>query len=999
MKKIFYLFSLLLLNQAAFADDIIWLGTTSDNWATASNWDLNRVPTSSDIVFIQGNPTHNPVIVSGTTATFDRLNIDGSLTIQSGGILNVLSTSTSGAITLQNNAIFINNGTVSITSPNGNGIDLYGTGAAVINSGTISFDVINGFIIYNTDGTVRNTSTGVLNFNESAVQGMRGIWFILASAGSYFINEGTINYNARDSFIALIPNTSFTNSGTVNINGGHGIAVGGGTLTNQSCGKILMTGASYNNTSSGSITNNSGLISTSDYINTTSGSFTNNAGSVIHYGVLTGSITYNNGSIRVNDNPTNSSIFTYTGSFNGTINGIYTNSGATTSAGTFTAPNTFIPSGSLPAGEQTLYAKITPSGGACTYIVPFKYFMSPPEINLQGNSTDIVNGDTTPSITDHTDFGTQNVASGTMQRTFTIQNTGSLALELSGTPKVVIGGTHAADFTVTTQPTSPIASINGSTTFTITFNPSASGLRSATVSIANNDTDENPYTFAIQGTGTNICSSVSTATELMTWTGTFDNDWSNACNWSPNGVPTATNPVTIPNVTNDPVIKSGTNALAKLVVLENNAVLTTNVGSTLTIVSNEDALDVRRGIFNNYGTTVTTINGPYVPGAVATAIDINGIINNYGSMTVNGNANLGLYFTGIFNNKAGAVLTCNGTEAIKVFTKGSITNEAGATINTTGTQIGLVVGGGNTSSSNSGIINANKIEVISSTIFPNQSCGVISTVGSFSVSGGSVFNNLGYVKVGAELALFSSTTNNGVLNYNSLTGTTPITNNTNASIIVNNSSVPIFTYGGTYNGTINGIFTDASATISAGTFTAPNNFVPNGNVVEGSQTLYVKITPNGGACEYIVPFTYVRCNISATISYAGTPYCKTASPANVSLTGSTGGAFTSAPSGLTINSSTGQITPSSSTAGVYTVTYTIAASGGCASATATTSVTITDSPSATISYAGTPYCKTASAANVSLTGSTGGAFTSAPSGLTINSSTGQITPSSSTAGV
>ncbi|MCP9769266.1 hypothetical protein EGI22_15230, partial [Lacihabitans sp. LS3-19] len=85
-------------------------------------------------------------------------------------------------------------------------------------------------------------------------------------------------------------------------------------------------------------------------------------------------------------------------------------------------------------------------------------------------------------------------------------------------------------------------------------------------------------------------------------------------------------------------------------------------------------------------------------------------------------------------------------------------------------------------------------------------------------------------------------------------------------------------------------------------------------------------------------------NPSATISYAGTPYCSTASPASVSLTGTTGGGFTSAPAGLTINATTGQITPSSSTAGVYTVTYTIAASGGCSSATATTSVTISSGP-------------------------------------------------------
>ncbi len=40
-----------------------------------------------------------------------------------------------------------------------------------------------------------------------------------------------------------------------------------------------------------------------------------------------------------------------------------------------------------------------------------------------------------------------------------------------------------------------------STTFTITFDPSDTGIRTATVNIANDDSDENPYEFAIKGTG------------------------------------------------------------------------------------------------------------------------------------------------------------------------------------------------------------------------------------------------------------------------------------------------------------------------------------------------------------------------------------------------------------------------------------------------------------------------------------------------------------------
>ena len=68
-------------------------------------------------------------------------------------------------------------------------------------------------------------------------------------------------------------------------------------------------------------------------------------------------------------------------------------------------------------------------------------------------------------------------------------------------------------------------------------------------------------------------------------------------------------------------------------------------------------------------------------------------------------------------------------------------------------------------------------------------------------------------------------------------------------------------------------------------------------------------------------------------------------------TGTAGGTYSST-AGLTINAATGAITPSTSTAGTYTVTYTMAAGGGCAAQTATTSVTITTLPAATISYAG-----------------------------------------------
>lgn len=126
-----------------------------------------------------------------------------------------------------------------------------------------------------------------------------------------------------------------------------------------------------------------------------------------------------------------------------------------------------------------------------------------PEINIKGNNTSIASGSVVPALDNHTDFGSVDVSSGTLTRTFTIENLGTADLNLtSGSPFVSISGADAADFSVTSIPSTPIASL-GSTTFQITFNPSAIGTRSATISIASDDSDENPYTFAIQGTGIN----------------------------------------------------------------------------------------------------------------------------------------------------------------------------------------------------------------------------------------------------------------------------------------------------------------------------------------------------------------------------------------------------------------------------------------------------------------------------------------------------------------
>ena len=158
----------------------------------------------------------------------------------------------------------------------------------------------------------------------------------------------------------------------------------------------------------------------------------------------------------------------------------------------------------LSGGRAIVGAFLEDTGGSnagAAYIFENLRPVPVPEMNVQGKGVNIADGDVTPSTADGTDFGSADVAFDIIDRTFTIENTGTADLNLSGTPQVSITGANADDFSVTVQPSSPV-SPGGSTTFTVQFDPSEVGLRTATISIDNDDPDENPYDFAIQGTGT-----------------------------------------------------------------------------------------------------------------------------------------------------------------------------------------------------------------------------------------------------------------------------------------------------------------------------------------------------------------------------------------------------------------------------------------------------------------------------------------------------------------
>ena len=94
-------------------------------------------------------------------------------------------------------------------------------------------------------------------------------------------------------------------------------------------------------------------------------------------------------------------------------------------------------------------------------------------------------------------FGAASIG-GAVTKKFVITNSGDQVFRLDGTPTVELLGGDSREFSVT-QPRVIDVPVAGRVEFSITFHPAGEGQRTARVSIANNDPQKNPYTFAIKG--------------------------------------------------------------------------------------------------------------------------------------------------------------------------------------------------------------------------------------------------------------------------------------------------------------------------------------------------------------------------------------------------------------------------------------------------------------------------------------------------------------------
>jgi hypothetical protein len=204
--------------------------------------------------------------------------------------------------------------------------------------------------------------------------------------------------------------------------------------------------------------------------------------------------------------------------------------------------------------------------------------------------------------------------------------------------------------------------------------------------------------------------------------------WNTAGNWTA-GVPDAASDVTIPNVTNDPVI-SAADAVAKSVLVQSGGLLTIQTAGVLTL-----------------------------NGSVGIALHNQGTVQNSGTITIGNSLAIGTYGIrneSVFNNNTGGQIRIDRVAAASsgiYCTAGNLSNAGNIAIgaNAGGGNYGLELFGGNCSNLAGGVIGIDRV----------SSQGLRAQGGTFSNAG---TINIGMLNTGTAVTYGIVLSNNGPFN-------------------------------------------------------------------------------------------------------------------------------------------------------------------------------------------------------------------------------------------
>lgn len=421
------------------AAPITWTGNAGDNsWHTAGNWDLNRVPLTTDDVIIALDGTHSVNI--GSNASARTVSLGGSagnqslviagatlfvqleLTIQPVGELKLGSNTAVGHVDL---ATLINNGGMSVRGPgsqicrvlgnmvNAGSLNIESAALNIgrffqtntlVNSGTIN--VIRSLSAVDDFGQIRNslilTNTGNINI---ASGGLIYALFTLNLTSGTFGGEGSLSMNHLNPAHINLGQDFHTSQVSGGISLSTCIVNGPGTFINDVPGGIAPSRVTFN-----SPVNN--LTTLDADRGGFSGAFTNPAGATLR---LRG------------DNNFSSTVFS---------NG-FTNDGLIELVG---RQHKFIVQGTLTnAASGQIIVKQAGNGDGWRMLAPYV-------LNNQGTITNIdvsrlILGEQNDTYT-HTNSGTININSGVLSNYDGINGGNNLQLTNTGTVSFAAGTSH-----------------------------------------------------------------------------------------------------------------------------------------------------------------------------------------------------------------------------------------------------------------------------------------------------------------------------------------------------------------------------------------------------------------------------------------------------------------------------------------------------------------------------------------------------------------------------
>jgi len=541
-----------------------WLGGTSTNWRTASNWTSALVPTAGSNVIIPGSTTYQPSLPDTTQIS--------TIQIQSGATLNAVS---GAQLTLNGSSgTWTSYGTF---NPNNSNIIFANTNATV--SGTTNF-----YNLTINSGTTLAVQSGAVLGIAGAVTN-NGVWKT--------VNQGptTVNYNGGNQ-IVVVPNPTtnrystliLSGSGTKNMPAQQMSVTGDFILSGTASVTIMQDLAVTGNVTIGSGTS---LEASSFNLSvggnwSNSGTFIPDNSAIIFNGSaaqsVTGSNTFNN--LTISKTSSGEGV---AASANQTVNGILS----------LNSPNHSASAGALDLGSHTL--------------------------NMGANATTTGTGDVTGTVNRTTLVASKTYTFGNQYSSISFASSGvipstiSLNISLGAAPSWktdgilrhyimtdtgAVGGGGGAKATLVvhyldTELNSNTESLLVPWTY-FTGYSATEGQRSD-FDLTNDFITISDVDFGSFPSGTEL-TLANTATSSYTWTGLTSTNWNDATNWSSAVVPGSTNNVIIPDgaTTNyDPTLPA--TAEISTISIQNGGVLNGSTGAVLT-------LDGSSGTWNCDGT-------------------------------------------------------------------------------------------------------------------------------------------------------------------------------------------------------------------------------------------------------------------------------------------------------------------------------------------------------------------------------------------------------------